>query len=127
MTKDIDALLAERGNTHGDYVEHAAITQQLKDIMRSTPGWARLSDIMRETLEMHAHKIGRILAGKPDHPDHWDDIAGYARLVSTRIVPVVTPAMPQAHSLTLPPDVEQEIKDIANKFGAANRVDPPTS
>lgn len=134
MTQNIDALLAERGNTHGDYAEHAAITQALKDVMRSTPGWNRLNDIMKETLEMHAHKTGRILAGNPEHVDHWDDIAGYARLVSTRLTPIVTATAPQAHSspvhttLTLPPDVEQEITEIAAKFGAnARSTDTPTS
>jgi hypothetical protein len=36
-------------------------------------------------LEMIAHKIGRVLAGDPNHADHWDDIAGYARLVARRV------------------------------------------
>ena len=34
---------------------------------------------------MIAHKIGRILAGNPDFKDHWDDIAGYAVLISQRV------------------------------------------
>ena len=29
---------------------------------------------------MILHKIGRILAGDPNHKDHWVDIAGYANL-----------------------------------------------
>jgi hypothetical protein len=32
-----------------------------------------------------AHKIGRILAGNPDHKDHWDDIAGYTTLVAREL------------------------------------------
>jgi hypothetical protein len=32
---------------------------------------------------MIALKLSRILSGKPDEQDHWDDIAGYARLAST--------------------------------------------
>jgi hypothetical protein len=35
-----------------------------------------------ESLEMIAHKIGRILAGNENFHDHWDDIAGYAKLGS---------------------------------------------
>jgi len=80
-----DALLAERGKTHGDFTEHATITQQLKDVMRSSPGWLILTYEQRESLEMIAHKAGRILAGNPNHQDHWDDTAGYARLVSQRL------------------------------------------
>lgn len=81
----IDSILAERGRTHGDYRDHAAVTQAIKDIYRGHQGWARLTACQRETLDMHAHKVGRILAGDPSHQDHWDDIAGYARLVSQEI------------------------------------------
>jgi hypothetical protein len=85
MQTPTDALLAERGKTHGDYTDHAAITQATKDLWRNHPGWARLNACQRETLEMNAHKVGRILAGDPNIPDHWDDIAGYSRLVSQRL------------------------------------------
>lgn len=81
-TKD---LLAERGKTHGDFVVHAGITQDIKRIMQRYDGWAKLSDTQKESLEMIAHKIGRIIAGDPNHKDHWDDIAGYAKLVGDRL------------------------------------------
>ena len=87
MTDAIETILAERNGTHGDYADHAAITQHLKAVMRSHVGWLRLNDMQAESLEMIAHKIGRILAGKPDFEDHWTDIAGYARLVSQRLAP----------------------------------------
>src|SRR5271169_3768607 len=91
-TKD---LLIERGKTHGDYEIHASITQNLKRCMcnahKITPcsdtlqlAWLDLGDAQREALDMIAHKIGRILAGDPDFRDHWDDIAGYAKLVADR-------------------------------------------
>lgn len=85
-TDTTDALLVERSKTHGDFSEHARITQQLKDVMRSAPGWIILTYEQRESLEMQAHKTGRILAGDPNHRDHWDDQAGYARLVSQCLV-----------------------------------------
>lgn len=85
MVSNVDELLAERQQTHGDYTEHASITQQIKDVMRFSDGWTRLNVCERETLEMIAHKIGRVLAGNPHFEDHWDDIAGYSRLVSQRI------------------------------------------
>jgi hypothetical protein len=40
---------------------------------------------MAETLDMIAHKIGRIIAGNAAEPDHWRDIAGYAQLVANRL------------------------------------------
>jgi len=40
---------------------------------------------MREGLHMVFHKLGRIAAGCATHKDHWDDIAGYATLVSRDI------------------------------------------
>lgn len=84
MTDQIDAILAERQKTHGDFADHAGITQSIKDIMRQN-GIERLNDSQTESLEMIAHKIGRILAGNPDTKDHWDDIAGYAKLISNQL------------------------------------------
>jgi len=78
-------LLAERGKTHGDFTNHAQVTQMLKDVMFSQPTYQGLSQVQKEALEMIQHKVGRILAGNPDHQDHWDDIAGYAKLVSDRL------------------------------------------
>ena len=75
-----DALLAERGSTHGDYSNQAAVTQAIKAAMRTGPNWALMSDKQRDALEMIAVKQGRILCGDPNFPDHWDDLEGYARL-----------------------------------------------
>jgi hypothetical protein len=77
-----ESLLAEREKTHGPYPIKAAIIQELKLCMRDTPGWDGLSAVQRESLDMIVHKIGRILSGDPNVVDHWDDIAGYAKLVS---------------------------------------------
>lgn len=63
------------------FEEHARITQGLKDFMKQAPGWKNLRSVHRESLDMIAHKIGRILNGNPDLPDSWHDIAGYAELV----------------------------------------------
>lgn len=81
---DIKTILAERGKTHGDYGEHAEITQQIKRLMQVQPNWAALYNHERETLDMIAHKVGRILAGNPHFEDHWRDIAGYATLSADR-------------------------------------------
>ena len=87
MTTDINALLTERGKTHGNYMVHARITQDLKRVMCNhvCDLDRRIDDDMAETLSMIAHKIGRIIAGNPAEPDHWRDIAGYAQLVANRL------------------------------------------
>lgn len=85
MKDSTTALLAERGKTHGDYNEHAAITQSIKRQFFAGRNYMDLSDAQSEALDMIAHKIGRILAGDPNFRDHWDDIAGYARLVAERL------------------------------------------
>jgi hypothetical protein len=81
-TRTTEALLAERAKTHGDFAHHARLTQGLKEAMEREPNWAELSDSHKESLHMIVHKIGRILAGNPNFHDHWDDIAGYAKLGS---------------------------------------------
>jgi len=77
------ALLAERGKTHGDFAAHAAATQGMKRLFLANAG-PKLNDVQQEAVDMILHKLGRIAAGDPGFKDHWDDIAGYARLVSER-------------------------------------------
>lgn len=81
---DIDKILAEREKTHGDFSEHAEITQSLKKVLRDRAylKGRNISYEMEESLDMIFHKIGRIVAGDPYVVDHWDDIAGYATLVA---------------------------------------------
>lgn len=82
---NIDNILSERRKTHGDYTEHAACTQAILQILQSHRNWSKLADDQRETLHMIAHKMGRIVTGDPNVNDHWDDIAGYAKLSSERV------------------------------------------
>lgn len=87
MQPDIDKTLAERGSRYGTFVGHAAVTQQLKDVVRlhiQTRG-KKLSHDQLEALEMICHKIGRIVNGDPNYADSWVDIAGYAKLVADRL------------------------------------------
>lgn len=85
MTDPTTALLNERAKTHGDFAIHAQATCAIKDVMVMYPNWMEMQDTQREALDMIAHKIGRILAGDPNFKDHWDDIAGYAKLVANRL------------------------------------------
>jgi len=82
QSNDIQSTLNQRKNTHGDFRDNASIMQALKATMRAGKNWdINLSTFQKEALEMIQHKIGRILSGNPDEPDHWHDIAGYATLV----------------------------------------------
>jgi hypothetical protein len=75
------STLDERQLRYGDFDKHAQITQDLKTVMADTPNWQTLTPSAKESLEMIAHKIGRILNGDPTYADSWHDIAGYATLV----------------------------------------------
>lgn len=86
------ATLAERKKQHGDFTDHAACAQDFKKVFRAhvrrnnkDDGMRGLSDVQIEAAEMILHKLARIVAGDPNHKDHWDDIAGYATITSERI------------------------------------------
>lgn len=86
----ISSTLQERGQRYGEFPDHARITQNLKLEMQTHSGingvgWMRLSKTQKESLEMIAHKIGRILNGNPNYIDSWHDIAGYATLVEQEL------------------------------------------
>jgi hypothetical protein len=92
MMTEIEETLADRGVTHGPFQENARISQSLKEVMRGCAGWERLTPSTRESLEMDARKLGRILAGDPGFVDHWIDRAGYATLVAKGLQASLTPA-----------------------------------
>jgi hypothetical protein len=82
---NVNEILAERGSRYGVFSEHARVTQGIKDRMRDSKNWKFLEDDMKESLEMLAHKMGRILNGDPDYADSWVDIAGYSQLIVNRL------------------------------------------
>jgi len=86
-------LVNNREKTHGNYRDNATMSQGLKDVMRGGKNWNALNDMQRESLEMIALKIGRILAGDANFRDHWDDVGGYAQLASAN----AGPSMPQVN------------------------------
>ena len=81
----VEKILEEREKTHGKFCDHAYYTQSIKGVMRESVNWPDLSPSQAESLDMIAHKIGRILAGDPFVKDHWADIAGYAELVAREL------------------------------------------
>jgi hypothetical protein len=53
--------------------------------MIDSPNWENLTDDKKESLEMIAHKIGRILNGDPEYKDSWHDIIGYTTLIESTL------------------------------------------
>ena len=79
-----DPLLVEREKTHGSFERNAEVSQKLKAIFYfyHDNEKEKLRPIHREALDMIALKLSRILSGQANYKDHWDDIAGYAKLAS---------------------------------------------
>lgn len=84
-------IIDERQKTHGDFYRVAGTAQELKDVLRRGKNWKTLDDTQRETLEMIATKIARILSGDPHEVDHWRDIAGYAALIERWLTSCTAP------------------------------------
>lgn len=87
----IDDVTAERGKRYGNYADHAATSQAIKNVpysaLAANPNadFDTLDDDTEETLEMIAHKLGRIVNSDPYYADNYIDIAGYAKLVGDRL------------------------------------------
>lgn len=75
------ALLMERARTHGDFSRVSSIAQMIKRAGNEQ----EMHPLLHESLDMIASKIGRIIAGDPTTIDHWDDIAGYAKLAADHL------------------------------------------
>lgn len=109
---NINDTLNERARTHGDFQENGRIMQMLKDASKTGKNWNGLRDEQKEAIEMILHKIGRILSGNPNEPDHWKDIAGYATLVEniltkgTSHVETMKSLNQQIDSINLPKSVK---------------------
>jgi Domain of unknown function (DUF6378) len=76
----ISDTIKQRYEIHGAWADNARITNEIKHVYQSEPGWDRLNVEQQEALNLIAVKLSRILSGDPNHADHWHDIAGYATL-----------------------------------------------
>jgi hypothetical protein len=81
MTNDVKEVLNERQGQHGDFSDNARITEALMGVVRGENAFEFLPPVMKTSLFMILHKVGRILSGDPTFEDHWTDIEGYSRLV----------------------------------------------
>ena len=82
---NIAKILEDRGGKYGDFTYNAEVTQACMDILMHASNAQALNNNHKEAIHMIVHKLSRIVNGDPDLHDSWDDIAGYAKLVSDRI------------------------------------------
>lgn len=82
MSEVRDPLLQARGQTHGKFEMNAYYSQVIKGIVHAAEPWAGMPAAQKEAMEMIILKMSRILSGQTKYKDHWDDIAGYAKLGS---------------------------------------------
>ena len=82
---EIDQILEERGTRYGEFTGVSLVAQNIKAAMRHSANWAKLPADARESLEMVANKLGRILNGDCLYVDSWRDAEGYLKLVADRL------------------------------------------
>lgn len=75
---DIDKLLEEREQTHGDAETTYSMAGEL--FATTIVGSSKMSKAGQAMLFLIMVKVARGIQN-PKHPDHWNDIAGYAQLI----------------------------------------------
>ena len=78
---DLNKTLADRQKTHGDFQQVAKVAESLMGSIE----FQRLSASQSFAVRMIIGKLARIVCGNPNEPDHWHDIAGYAKLVEDEL------------------------------------------
>ena len=79
---DLNKTLADRQKTHGDFQQVAKVAESLMNNIE----FQRLSASQSFAVRMIVGKLARIVCGNPNEPDHWHDIAGYAKLVEDELI-----------------------------------------
>lgn len=83
----IEATLAERQSTYGNFEDVAFVTENIMGVLGHVRvnGLSELPNTHRMALYMIASKMARIVNGDFNHIDGWHDIGGYAKLVEDLI------------------------------------------
>ncbi len=85
MTDPTTELLATRGKTHGDYSEQARATMEVMRTLQKCSRWKDMTDEHVIGIQNIVFKLTRAACGDPMEPDHFDDVGGYAKLISQYI------------------------------------------
>lgn len=83
---EIKKLLEERSAKYGEYKDNARVSQELKSALTSGASWHKLSAVQKETCDMIAQKLCRIVNGDATYEDSWIDIIGYIQLTLDDII-----------------------------------------
>lgn len=81
----VKKILQERGKTHGDFECVSITSQEIKDAIHTGNNYHQIHSMAKESLDMIACKIARIVNGDFIYKDHWVDIVGYAQLIVDEI------------------------------------------
>lgn len=83
----IEATLAERQSTYGNFEDVAFVTENIMAVLSKarTNGLSDLPHTHRMALYMIASKMARIVNGDFNHVDGWHDIGGYSKLIEKLI------------------------------------------
>ena len=83
----VDATLAERQSTYGNFEDVAFVTENIMAVLGSVRvnGLNELPNTHRMALYMIASKMARIVNGDFNHFDSWHDIGGYSKLIEKLI------------------------------------------
>ena len=82
---ETNEILDAREGQYGKYQNVSQISQDIKKIMQDSPNYRMMPAFMRESLDMIANKMARILNGNYYYDDSWRDISGYATLAVIEI------------------------------------------
>lgn len=90
--RDVVAEITKaRGSVYGPFLHNAVVGQAIRSALRNLPNpdndrhWEDLPLDVREGLDYIAGKMSRIVTGDPEYLDNWDDIGGFAKIVTDRI------------------------------------------
>ena len=82
---EVRELLNVREDMYGQYSIVSQISQDIKKVMKESPNYKVMPAFAKESLDMIANKIARILNGNYYYDDSWRDISGYATLALMEI------------------------------------------
>jgi hypothetical protein len=78
---EVNEILSQREQQYGQYNIVSDISQNIKAIIKDSPNYKSMPTYMKESLDMIANKMARILNGNYYLRDSWNDISGYSGLV----------------------------------------------
>ena len=79
---NVEQILAERGKDYGNFEDIANFTRYAFELPMELDNAKCTSPAMKESAHMILQKLARAFNGNCSKKDTWDDIAGYAMLVS---------------------------------------------